>query len=173
MTLLHAPDPRWHDLAQSEIDSLIQTVNGLLTVHHIGSTSVPGLPAKPILDLLPVFRDAQAQRAAQNQFEILGYEWLGEYGLSGRAYARKSNPTSGKRLVQAHGYVSGHRDIIRHLAFRDALRNNASLRAAYTSVKAACASRHPEGGASYGTCKSEWINKAETRALARMQETSK
>lgn len=173
MTLLHAPDPRWHDLAQREIDSLIQTVNGLLTVHHIGSTSVPGLPAKPILDLLPVFRDAQAQATAQSQFETLGYEWLGEHGLSGRAYARKSDPTSGKRLVQTHGYVSGHHDITRHLAFRDALRNNASLRAAYTSVKAACASRYPEGGASYGTCKSEWINKAETRALARIQETSK
>jgi GrpB-like predicted nucleotidyltransferase (UPF0157 family) len=173
MTLLDAPDPRWHEFAQREIDSLIQRIDGLVAVHHVGSTSVPGLPAKPILDLLPVFRDAETKAVAKTQFEALGYEWLGEHGLSGRDYARKFDPKSGKRVVHAHCYVSDHPDITRHLAFRDALRNNATLRAAYTSVKAACASRHPEGGAAYGLCKSEWIDKAEARALARIQETSK
>ena len=104
-------------------------------------------------------------------FEALDFEWMGEYGLPGRAYARKSDPETGTRLVHAHGYADGHPDIVRHLAFRDALRENATLRAAYTSVKAACAARHPEGGAAYGTCKSGWIDKAEARALALTSET--
>ena len=93
------------------------------------------------------------------------YEWMGEYGLKGLAYARKSDPKSGRRLFHVHCYSEGHPDIWRHLAFRNALRENAALRAAYTSIKAACAARHPDGGDAYGQCKSRWINKAEARAL--------
>lgn len=134
-------------------------------VHHIGSTAVPGLPAKPILDLLPVFETDAAADAARNGVVALGYEWLGEYGLPGRRYARLFDSATRARRVHAHAYVVGHPDIERHLAFRDALRGNAALRAAYTSVKADCAARHPDGGAAYGACKSGWIEKAERRAV--------
>ena len=96
---------------------------------------------------------------------------MGEFGLAGRSYARKADTATGKGLVHAHGYVQGHPDILRHLTFRNALRENASLRAAYTSIKASCAARHPEGGTAYGACKADWINKAEARALARNQKT--
>ena len=169
MTFLSAPDPNWPQTAAREIDALMADVPGLLVVHHIGSTSVPGLPAKPIIDLLPVFTDTTAQNAAREAFEKLGFEWMGEYGLAGRSYCRKTDPGSGVRRFQAHGYAKGHSDIERHLAFRDALRKNASLRAAYTSVKAACAARFPEGGEAYGACKADWINKAEARALERLK----
>ena len=70
-------------------------------------------------------------------------------------------------MIHAHSYTIGHPDIPRHLAFRDALRSNASLRAAYTSVKASCAARFPDGGENYQACKSAWIDKAEQRALER------
>ncbi len=164
-----APDPAWNGLAEREIARWRQTVSGLTTMHHIGSTSVPGLPAKPIIDLLPVFRDTVAQRDARTAIESLGYEWLGEYGLSGRVYARFTDKETGQRSIHAHGYVDGHPDVIRHLAFRDALRANATLRAAYSSIKAACAARHPEGGEGYGRCKSAWINKVEVIALERQK----
>ncbi len=145
----------------------MENVPGLRCMYHVGSTSVSRLSAKPIIDLLPVFASASEQQAAQPMVEALGYEWLGEFGLKGRSYARRDDPETGVRLVQAHGYAEGHPDILRHLAFRDALRENAALRAAYTSIKAACAARHPEGGAAYGDCKSEWIKKTEARALER------
>ena len=143
MSLLVAPDPDWPRRAEEEAAKWLASVPGLVRVHHIGSTSVPGLPAKPILDLLPVFRDVLAQEAAQPAVEGLGYEWMGAFGLDGRSYARRDDPATGKRQVHAHGYPKGHADIARHLAFRDALRGNASLRAAYASIKAACAARHP------------------------------
>lgn len=165
MTRLAAPDPGWPAQAAAEADRWRAAVNGLVAIHHIGSTSVPGLPAKPILDLMPVFADAARADAAQQAVEALGYEWMGAYGLAGRRYCRLSDPETGKRLVHAHAYVQGHADIRRHLAFRDALRANAALRAAYTSVKASCAVRHPDLGAEYGACKSGWINKAEARAM--------
>lgn len=171
MTLLVAPDSDWPERAADEIIRWRDTVGGLNTIHHIGSTSIAGMPAKPIIDLLPVFADQSAQLAAKDAVEALGYEWLGENGLEGRSYARLDDPQTGVRRIQAHCYASGHSDISRHLAFRDALRENAALRAGYASIKGACAARHPEGGAAYGACKSGWIDKTEARALARGKET--
>ena len=141
----------------------MNSVPGLLDVAHIGSTSVSGLPAKPVLDLLPVFESDRARLEARRAIEALGYDWRGAQGFSGRSYARRNDAP----FVHAHGYTQGHPAIRRHLALRDALRDNAALRAAYTSVKAACAARHPDGGPDYQGCKSAWIDKAEARALAR------
>ena len=171
MSLIVAPDPDWPEHASDEIARWCEAVEGLITVHHIGSTSILGMPAKPIIDLMPVFSNEAEQLAAQADVESMGYEWLGAFGLPGRSYARLDDPDTGVRQVQAHCYAKGHADIERHLAFRDALRSNASLRAGYASIKGACAARHPEGGAAYGACKSEWIDKTEARALARQQES--
>ncbi|MEP6021049.1 MAG: GrpB family protein [Paracoccaceae bacterium] len=166
MSLLAPPDPEWPIIAADEI-ALWHEVCGpsLVTVHHIGSTSVPGLPAKPIIDLLPVFKDDGSMDGVRDKLETIGYEWMGEFGLPGRRYCRKDDPDTDKRLFHAHAYAVGHEGVLRHLVFRDALRKNASMRAAYTSVKAACAARHPDGGAQYSDCKSDWISKAEALAL--------
>lgn len=167
MSLVVAPDPHWADMAADEIAQWKRAVPGLAELHHIGSTSVPGLPAKPIIDLLAVFDSDVSRLGARGPVEGLGYEWMGEYGLSGRAYCRRDDPETGRRLVQSHGYTGGHTDIARHLAFRDALLANPALRAGYASVKGACAARHPEGGAAYGACNAGWIDKVEARAMGR------
>jgi GrpB-like predicted nucleotidyltransferase (UPF0157 family) len=167
VSLLSAPDPAWSGQAADEIARWMRGVPGLVDVHHVGSTSVPGLPAKPIIDLLPIFEDDAAREAAGEAVAALGYDWLGAHGLEGRSYARRRDPATGRRLFHAHGYAEGHADIARHLAFRDALRENAALRAGYISVKAACAARHPDGGAAYGDCKSGWIDQVEAKALER------
>lgn len=165
MSLLVAYDDAWPARATAEAARWRAEVAGLATVHHIGSTAIPGMPAKPIIDLLPVFADDAAADAAQSAVEAMGYEWMGAFGLPERRYCRLFDPDTGQRQVHAHAYVQGHADIRRHLAFRDALRANAPLRVAYASVKAACAGRHPDGGADYGACKSAWIAKTEARAL--------
>jgi GrpB-like predicted nucleotidyltransferase (UPF0157 family) len=165
VSLLAAYDATWVAQAAEEGARWRRAVAGLITVHHIGSTAIPGMPAKPTLDLMPVFADDAAADAAQKAVEGMGYQWMGEHGLPGRRYGRLIDPDSGHHLVHAHAYVQGHADIRRHLAFRDALRANAPLRVAYSSVKAACAARHPDGGAEYGSCKASWIDKTETRAM--------
>ena len=166
MTLLSAPDPAWPAMA-AELSSLWrEKLAGFMVVHHIGSTAVPGLPAKPVIDLLPVFASSAAMDAAQSAVEQMGYQWLGEYGLPGRRYAKRDTAT-GQREVQAHCYVQGSPEITRHLAFRDALRATPALRAAYTAEKVRCAGLHPGDAARYSACKSAWIDKAEHRALER------
>ncbi|UWQ89317.1 GrpB family protein [Rhodobacteraceae bacterium M382] len=166
MSLLVAPDPDWPRQAQREADLWRSTgVLGLVAIHHIGSTAIPGLPARGIIDLLAVFHDLQACDAARPELEQLGYDWYGTLDRTGRRCLGRNDPDTGLRLFQAHCFSAGSPDIRRHLAFRDALVHNSALRAAYTAQKAHCAARHPDGGCDYGICKSAWIDKVEQRAL--------
>lgn len=166
MSLLEPADPTWPEQARMEIRRWRDAeLAGLLEIHHIGSTSVPDLLAKPVIDLLPVFSDFANLDAAQSAVEALGYEWLGEFGLPGRRYVRMDDPTTGKRVTQAHCYVAGSAEITRHIAFRDALQADPNLRDAYAAEKYRCAMAHPHDYHAYGDCKSGWIQRAEAQAL--------
>ena len=169
MSLIAAPDPGWPAAAAAEADRWRACLaEGLVAIHHVGSTAVPGLPARPALDLLVEFATLDACDRARQKIESLGYEWLGEHGQPGRRLARRDDPETGQRLVQVCCLASGDTGIAGQLAFRDVLRANAALRVAYSSVKGACAARHPEGGDEYDKCKSGWIDKVEAQALAHM-----
>lgn len=167
MIRLEAPDPAWPALAQELADGWRGRVAGLIAVHHIGSTAVPGLPAKPVIDLLPVFESDAARLAAEEAVRALGYDWRGANGVEGRSFAQMIDTETGDRRAHAHCFTAGHPEIARHLAFRDALRGNAALRAGYTSVKANCAARHAGDRAAYVACKAGWIERVTKRALAK------
>ena len=137
----------------------------LVAIHHIGSTSVPGLAAKPVIDMLPVFKDRACRDAAEAGVLQLGYEWLGAFGLPGRRYCRRDDPETGCRIFQAHAYAEGSPEIRRHLAFRDWLRADSGNARGYEQEKRRCAGLFPHGGPAYQDCKAAWIDEAEVRAL--------
>ena len=139
--------------------------SALLTVHHIGSTAIPGIRAKPILDLLPVVGALAALDDRQRDLEALGYKGWGEFGLPGRRYYTKSESTSGRRLVQLHCYQEGSYEIVRHLAFRDYLRAHPLIAVEYEGVKVDCRRRHPDNSHAYSDCKDVWIKNVEAIAL--------
>ena len=112
---------------------------------------------------MPVFEGKAIPGHARSQLETLGYEWLGEHGIAGRGFARRPLGNGPATKMHAHCFPAGHKAIERHLSFRDVLRANAALRAAYVSVKAAAAGRHPEGGAAYQAEKDGWIGKVLAR----------
>lgn len=96
-----------------------------MDTHHIGSTSVYGLPAKPIIDIMPVVRDIEAVDHSNSAFEQIGYECMGEYGIPGRRYLRKGKV---ERTHHVHIFEeSNAHDIQRHLAVRDYLRAHADM----------------------------------------------
>lgn len=75
-------DPSWPLLFEDEA-SLIKGIlkDNLVAIHHIGSTSVPFLAAKPIIDIMPVVKDLSAVDAVSDEFVKIGYEYLGPFGI--------------------------------------------------------------------------------------------
>jgi GrpB-like predicted nucleotidyltransferase (UPF0157 family) len=159
-------NPHWAERAQYESERLADVLGAsLVTAHHIGSTAIPGIRAKPILDLIPVFISMTALNEARIAIESLGYAWWGEYGLSGRRYCTWDDPRTGRRQVQLHSYATGSFEIIRHLAFRDYLRARPDIAQAYDSEKARCRALHPFDSHAYSDCKCDWIHRIEEEAL--------
>lgn len=137
----------------------------LIVVHHVGSTAIPGILAKPIVDLLPVVRDLSQLDSSRGSLAALGYQWWGEYGLPGRRYCTFDDPASGRRKIQLHCYQQGTAEIERHLAFRDYLKARPDLARAYESVKEKCRDSHSLDSHAYSDCKDNWIQKIQAEAI--------
>ncbi len=158
--------PQWALLAATETARLSAVLGELLiTVHHIGSTAIPGIKAKPIVDLIPVVRDLPGLDAREPAVRALGYRWLGEYGLAGRRYCTAADPATGKRRFQLHCYAEDSPQIARHLAFRDYLVAHPDLAKAYEAEKLRAASVRSDDANAYNAEKNDWIKRVEQDAL--------
>ncbi len=164
---LVAHSPAWEAMARVESARLKEALGGVLvTVHHIGSTSIPGILAKPIIDLIPIAVSLDALDAARPQIEALGYRWFGEFGLPGRRYCNRKDPATGKRAVQIHCYAQGWPEVDRHLAFRDYLLVHPAIAKEYEAEKLRAAALHPQNTLDYNDEKNDWIKRTEKDALA-------
>ncbi len=125
-------DGTWPLAFEAEAARIERACEGLaIRLEHVGSTSVPGLSAKPIIDIL-AGRPPQAKAAPYvSALKQLGYEHKGPYGLPGREYFRRGTPRS--HHVHLVSWSSAlWRD---HLAFRDHLRAHPEVARAYEALK--------------------------------------
>ncbi|MFB5282456.1 GrpB family protein [Peribacillus sp. Hz7] len=111
----------------------IQDVIGIyiVDVHHIGSTAVKNLSAKPIIDIAIEVKDFQDGEKCVKSLEELGYSYKGTNVLPDRHYFNKGEP----RTHQIHMYQSGSRYLLEQLRFRDYLRENETVRNQYEKLK--------------------------------------
>lgn len=129
-----AHDPAWAGAYAREARDIAAAIGeDRIVLHHIGSTAVPGVPAKPIIDMLGI--TASFVLLDTSPLAPLGYEDVGAYGIEGRRYFRKSD-ARGCRTHHLHLFLAGSPQIVQHLAFRDYLRAHPQRAAAYAACKA-------------------------------------
>lgn len=134
-------DPNWPKLFEAEAKRVKEALgNNCTEIHHIGSTSIPGLSAKPVIDMLPVVRNIQEVDKANKAMESLGYEAKGENGIAFRRYFQKGQ---NNRTHHVHVYQEADPEISRHLKFRDWMRSHASDSENYGKLKIELAKKFP------------------------------
>lgn len=149
-------DPTWAADYAAEAARLAPVFGGnLVAMHHIGSTAVPGLPAKPIIDILPVVQDIALVADLNAPMAALGYIAKGENGIPGRRYFRKGSDAHHTHHV--HVFQVGSPDIAKHLDFRDYLRAHPEELAAYGRLKTSLAAQFRTDPPAYTEAKSDFI----------------
>jgi GrpB-like predicted nucleotidyltransferase (UPF0157 family) len=180
-------DPTWPARFEAECDRIVAACGPdvFVAIEHVGSTAVPGLPAKPIIDMMPGVRSlADVTPGRVRRLEGIGWEYVPEYerddprwgdGMPDRRYFRKDE--RGERAFHMHLVEAGSEFWTTHLLFRDWLRAHPEDMRAYAEVKRCIAREYntlPEGSRNvnldYTENKSDFI--ASVMAKARAATTS-
>lgn len=157
-------NPAWPQMFENEA-KIIKEILGenCIAIHHIGSTSIVGLDAKPIIDIMPVVESLDAVDAVASEFEKIGYVYMGEYGITGRRYLYK-----GANEHTHHIHIFSKNDnenITRHLAFRDYLNKHDDEKEAYANLKKELAKKYPNDIEGYCDGKDAFVKKYQAEAL--------
>ena len=155
-------DRTWPLEFSAEADRIERACAGLQTrLEHIGSTSVPGLAAKPVIDILAGRPGNVSGNAYVAAFKQLGYEHKGAFGIPGRNYFRKGTP----RTHHVH-LVSWSSELWRdHLLFRDYLRTHPLIAREYETIKRELAAMYVNDREQYTDAKGPFIRSIVRRAL--------
>ncbi len=136
--------------------------NELTEIHHIGSTAIPAMSAKPVIDMLPVVKDIMRVDDYNESYIRHGYEPRGEYGLAGRRYFVRGNPESTHHV---HVYQERDPAIVRHIAFRNYMITHPSAAKAYSLLKENLAQQHADDRNAYIDGKAPFVQEHERLAL--------
>jgi len=149
--------PRWPALFSTVANHLETAFAGVpVEIAHIGSTSVPGLLAKPVLDIAIGAHEPIDIHDMIQRLESVGFAFSADLGPYGGLFFLASTESG---LTLAHVHVVDIADFQWqwYLAFRDGLRSDAILRREYTDLKRAAADSHPDDRQAYTTAKVEWV----------------
>lgn len=148
-------EEQWHTRYEAERGLLQNTLEKVISqVHHIGSTSIPGLSAKPIIDILLEVYDLDELDKLNFAMERAGYCVRGENGIPNRRYFTKGEE---HRSHHVHAFGVGNPQIVKHLAFRDYLRKNKKEADEYAEIKHAAALASEDNIPLYSTLKADFI----------------
>ena len=157
-------NPRWRDAFEAEAKHVAAALGeNVVAIHHIGSTAIPNIYAKPVIDLLVEVRDITEVDEQSSAMESLGYEVMGEYGIPGRRYFRKDN-REGIRTHHIHVFEAGSAEVERHLAFRDYMIAHPREAQRYSEMKRKLAEEHPQSIDGYMDGKDGFIKEMDRRA---------
>lgn len=158
-------NPSWPRKFEEESKQIaIALGENIVTIHHMGSTSIPNIYAKPVIDILVEVKDIAKLDEQSLAMETLGYEVMGEFGIPGRRYFRKEN--QGIRTHNVHTFEVNSPEIIRHLAFRDYMITHPEAAQKYGELKRQLAKHYPDDINGYMDGKDSFVKEMEKKALA-------
>jgi len=163
-------DPDWPARFEALAAAIAEALGAVaLRIEHVGSTAVPGLAAKPVIDVQVSVASFEPLDAYRVPLESLGYVHRSDDEPAHRFFALTE--ANGDRIAHVHVCESGGEWERQHVAFRDALRNDPDLRRRYEAEKRRVAALHPDDSMAYADAKTPWI-RAEERRLGAGGEVS-
>jgi GrpB-like predicted nucleotidyltransferase (UPF0157 family) len=163
-TVLVVPyDPKWPAQYEAERTKVIQALGDMIAgIAHFGSTAIPGLAAKPTIDILVLVEQLQPAEVYATPLHSLGYIPQAFPGdAPDHVLLRKGNP----RTHHLHIVPQGSYERRRHLAFRDYLRTHPETAHAYAEIKSRLAHRYPSDRAAYSHAKTDFVRAIEALVL--------
>ena len=155
-------DPHWPEEFEMLRSRIALVLDELATaIEHVGSTAVPGLAAKPIIDIDILLRSVSDLPIVCTRLGSLGYEHRGDLGVAGRE-AFRTPP--GQIAHHLYACPPGSREYGRHIAFRDYLRSHAEDASAYVTLKRNLAHKFATDREAYNQGKTEFVRQILRRA---------
>ena len=149
-------DPAWPQMFEAERKNIEAALGDrVIEIHHIGSTAIPGLAAKPIIDIMIAVRQLEDAIECIGPLGDLGYAFIDHPQNTDRRFFRKGVP----RTHHVHIVAQGNTELRDHLTFRDALRADPQLRDEYAALKYDLAERHRTDRAQYSESKTEFVQR--------------
>lgn len=130
--------------------------SNLAQIYHIGSTSIPTIMARPILDVLCVVHTLDGIDRFSDEFKKFGLNPLGEYGIPGRRYFERYAKDQKTHVAHIHIFEINNPKVSDHLDFRDYLNAEPEVAKEYENLKIALRKHYPENPELYFAGKNEF-----------------
>ncbi len=156
--------PNWRNLFETESKQMMIALGeNVIAIHHIGSTSIETIYAKPIIDILVEVKSIDRVDDHNSSMQLLGYQCMGEFGIEERRFFLKDN-FAGIRTHHVHIFKFGSPQVKRHLTFRDYLNTHSQEAESYSVLKRSLADKYPDDIQRYMDGKHNFIQEIDRRA---------
>lgn len=158
-------NPNWHSWFETESNQITLALGeNVVAIHHIGSTSIETIYAKPIIDILVEFSSIAKVDERNPMMETIGYECMGEFGIKDRRFFRKDN-AGGIRTHHIHIFEVNSAQVVRHLSFRDYLNAHTEAALKYSMLKRSLAKQYSHDIERYMDGKAGFIQEIDRQAV--------
>ena len=155
-------NPNWKDMYKEESEKIKNVLSDIIIdIHHIGSTAIPGIKAKPVIDIHVEVKDIEGVAQYNRKMKEFEYEAMGEYGIPKRRFFRRGG---NKRTHHIHIFQVGNEEIERHINFKEYLISHPDKGQEYSKLKEKLANKYTYNVENYTNGKSDFIKEIDKKA---------
>jgi GrpB-like predicted nucleotidyltransferase (UPF0157 family) len=140
-----------------------------MEIHHIGSTSIPNIKAKPVIDIMIVVNDIEKVDQVNDKMIELGYEPKGEFGIKNRRFFQKGG---NNRTHHVHVFQKGDSEVEKHINFRDYMRSHPKEAKNYSMLKDRLSDKYKYNIEKYIEGKNDFIKEIDKKAKKWKENTN-